>query len=76
MGQQIILSKHYIKAEDDTKVIQEIEFMNDCGEADILKVILNEAHSMQLFDQVLIKKPIIKFKLGFTGSFALRVINF
>jgi hypothetical protein len=67
MGQLIILSKHYIKAEKDSKVVQDLEFMQDCEDADILKVILNEAHDLKLLDQVQINKPIIKFKLGVTG---------
>lgn len=64
---KIILSKHYTQNIPEETVLHDIEMMNDQNEATYLKVILNEKHNMKIFDNLIISKPIIKFKLGQTG---------
>jgi len=66
---QIILSKHYPHICPDNAVLQDLEIINECEEADIIKIVLNEHHSMEILDQVAFEKPLIKLKLGNAGNF-------
>ena len=67
----IILSKHYTQNLSENQVLQDIEVMNECEEADIIKIVLNEKHSLEILDQVVFEKPLIRLKLGNLGIFLI-----
>lgn len=68
----VTLSKHYFDYKNDKEVLKELDAMTSVTAVDIYKIVLNEQNDINILDQLHIKKPLIKFKLGAKGNFHLR----
>ena len=65
----IMLSKHYFDHKSDKEVLKELDAMTSVTAVDIFKIVLNEQNDMSILDQLNLKKPLIKLKLGDKGAF-------